>query len=262
MVMSEMEADGSSSTSSEDDDDERNLVIANARKILSNSNRNQQQQHRRNKRSFPFSSASSNNSDQNSMRLHPTTVRPDMNSLNLLQQGNHEEVAIKTMPTTAKDAKIDLDLVASSSPLFKALMVGNRNSIRNRRRTIEQWHRLTRRPSRINRMEYFTCRNCSLTSLALLQRLTELKYIDVSFNSIKVVEFTSKESFKHLEILLLSNNRIETLDFTRIVNAWPNLATLSLSNNPIKCSIASDVKYQAAHLRKVFNLHLNVRKCK
>lgn len=266
-VLSEMEADGSSSedatSSGSDDDDDRNAVIAND--SSRNSNRHQHYRRHRSKRNFPFSSASSD-SDRNSIRKHPDGSSAE-NSLLMQPTRNHhyhqrEETAINNAMATVKDAKVDLALAASSSPLLQSMWASNGiNPIRSPRRTDEQWNRLMK-ASRLNRMEYFTCRNCSLTSLALLQRLTELKYIDVSSNSIKVVESYSSKSFKHLEILLLSNNRIETLDFTRIVNAWPSLATLSLSNNPIKCSIASDVKYQAAHLRKVFHLHLNVRKCK
>lgn len=274
-MLSEMEADESSETSTssenEDDDEHRNAHVMKNNKIYSNQNRNP---HRRSKRNFSFPSASSSDSNYNSGenlmikgREKETNSeelekkKSDRVRTELLQKENHEKNSIKSMTTAVEDARADPVLVASTSPFFNVLLVRERNSIRKPRRTVEQWNRLMK-ATRINQMKFFTCKNCSLTSLVYLERFSELRYIDISSNSIRLVESALLRSFKNLETLLLTNNQIDTVDLTQILNAWPKLTTLALSNNPIKCSVATDVKYQADHLRKVFHLHLNVKKCK
>ena len=71
--------------------------------------------------------------------------------------------------------------------------------------------------SRINQMEYFTCRNCSLHSIDFLVQFTKLKYVDVSNNMIKSVDCKQLVSLKQLEYLLASDNNIVSLNFTSML---------------------------------------------
>lgn len=115
---------------------------------------------------------------------------------------------------------------------------------------------------RINRLEYFTCRNCTLHSLDFLVQFPKLKYVDVSSNMIKSVESTKLASLEHIEYLDLSdNNELESLNFASLLQIWPNFSALNLNNNPkLKCDMVTKMKTHVEHLNKIFKLKVN--KCK
>jgi hypothetical protein len=115
--------------------------------------------------------------------------------------------------------------------------------------------------SRINQMEYFTCRNCSLHSIDFLLQFTKLKYVDVSNNMIKSVDCKQLVSLKQLEYLLASDNNIVSLNFTSMLKTWPKLYALNLNNNPeLSCDLVRKMQNSVYYLYKVFKLQVN--KCK
>lgn len=115
--------------------------------------------------------------------------------------------------------------------------------------------------SRINQMEYFTCRNCSLHSIDFLVQFAKLKYVDVSNNMIKSVDCKQLVSLKQLEYLLASDNNIVSLNFTSMLKTWPKLHALNLNNNPeLSCDLVRKMQNSAYYLYKVFKLQVN--KCK
>lgn len=158
-----------------------------------------------------------------------------------------EEISINsTTIATSEDAKVD--------PIVDRR---TRNSINNRN-TIEQWDRLMRL-SRVNQMEYFTCRNCTLVEMTFLEHFTELRYIDVTSNFIQSLVPTKKLQF--LEKLILTNNRITTINFSRMLYAWPTLVMLEIDGNPMSCAFMSHMKHRASNLNRNFQLRID-KKCK
>lgn len=126
--------------------------------------------------------------------------------------------------------------------------------------SVEQFEQLYKY-SRINQMEYFTCRNCSLHSIDFLVQFTKLKYVDVSSNMIKSVDGKQLVSLKQLEYLLASDNNIVSLNFTSMLKTWPKLHVLNLNNNPqLSCDLVRKMLNTAYYLYKVFKLEVN--KCK
>jgi Leucine-rich repeat (LRR) protein len=114
----------------------------------------------------------------------------------------------------------------------------------------------------INRLEYFTCRNCTLHSLDFLVHFPKLKYVEVSSNMIKSVDSTKLASLEHIEYLDLSdNNELESLNIASLLQSWPKLNALNLNNNPnLKCDMAAKIRTHVEHLNKIFKLKVN--KCK
>ncbi|KAG5681578.1 hypothetical protein PVAND_010997 [Polypedilum vanderplanki] len=114
---------------------------------------------------------------------------------------------------------------------------------------------------RTQQMKKFTCRNCSLQSIAFLANFTKLKYIDVSSNLIKSLDTKQLVSLKQMQQLIASNNRIEFLNFNSILQHWPYLDTLILNDNPkMSCDLVRKMQNTATYLQKMFKLQVN--KCK
>lgn len=115
---------------------------------------------------------------------------------------------------------------------------------------------------RINRLEYFTCRNCTLHSLEFLVQFPKLKYVDVRSNMIKSIDITKLASLEHIEYLDLSdNNELESLNLASLLQSWSNFNFLNLNNNPkLKCDNIAKMRTYVEHLNKIFKLKVN--KCK
>lgn len=115
---------------------------------------------------------------------------------------------------------------------------------------------------RINRLEYFTCRNCSLSSLDLLVQFPKLKYVDVSSNMIKSVDSTRLAVLEYMEYLDVSDNiSLESLSLKSLLANWPHFRALILNNNPaLKCDLVARMRNIVEHLNKIFKLDVN--KCK
>lgn len=116
--------------------------------------------------------------------------------------------------------------------------------------------------TRTNHMEYFTCRHCSLKSLAFLVNFPELKYVDVSGNGIKTVNVGELgRAMPNMRYLLISDNEIESLNLTAMLSSWPDFRALIANGNPtLNCDLIAEMHYQVEHLNKIFKLEVN--KCK
>lgn len=124
--------------------------------------------------------------------------------------------------------------------------------------TPEQLQQLLK-ATRTNHMEYFTCRNCSLQSIAFLGKYPELKYVDVSGNKIKTVN--EAQLGGSMRYLVASNNEIESLNFDAMLENWPDFRVLIANNNPaLNCDLVEQWQYKVVHLNKLFQLEVN--KCK
>lgn len=124
--------------------------------------------------------------------------------------------------------------------------------------TPEQLQQLIK-ATRTNHMEYFTCRNCSLQSIAFLGKYPELKYVDISGNKIKTVN--EEQLGGSMRYLVASDNEIESLNFTAMLENWPDFRVLIANNNPaLNCDLVEQWQYKVAHLNKLFQLEVN--KCK
>lgn len=110
----------------------------------------------------------------------------------------------------------------------------------------------------INRLEYFTCQNCSLHSLDFLVQFPNLKYVDVTSNMIKSVDASRLASLEHIEYLDIShNNALESISITELFTKWPSLRALVLNNNRgLKCDL---LRHDADRLNK--NIQLDVNAC-
>jgi hypothetical protein len=114
---------------------------------------------------------------------------------------------------------------------------------------------------RTQQMKHFTCRKCSLLSIAFLTKFIKLKYIDVSGNMIKSLNMKHLASLKCMEQLIASNNTIESLNFSSMLHHWPDLHTLTLNDNPgMTCDLVRKMQNTATYLDKMFKLEVN--KCK
>lgn len=112
----------------------------------------------------------------------------------------------------------------------------------------------------INRLEYFTCQNCSLHSLDFLVKFPKLKYVDVTSNMIKSVDATRLASLEYIEYLDLShNNALESISITRLLKTWPTLKALVLNNNRgLKCDLVRHMQTDVDHLNNNnFRLYVN-----
>jgi Leucine-rich repeat (LRR) protein len=152
----------------------------------------------------------------------------------------------------------DPTFIASTEQSISRNSINNRNG-RNTRYNVEEWEQLMRL-SRVNHMEYFTCRNCSLFEMTFLEQFTELTYIDISSNLISYIE-PSKKTFQFLEKLILTNNRITSLNIARITQAWTKLVFLQIDANPMSCSYMSHIKNRSTNLNRNFQLEID-KKCK
>lgn len=113
----------------------------------------------------------------------------------------------------------------------------------------------------INRLEYFTCQNCSLHSLDFLVHFPKLKYVDVTRNMIKSVDATRLASLEHIEYLDIShNNALESISITELIKTWPSLRVIVLNNNRgLKCDLVRRMQTNADRLNK--NIRLDVNAC-
>lgn len=113
----------------------------------------------------------------------------------------------------------------------------------------------------INRLEYFTCQNCSLHSLDFLVHFPKLKYVDVTRNMIKSVDATRLASLEHIEYLDVShNNALESISITDLIKTWPSLRVLVLNNNRgLKCDQVRRMQTNVDRLNK--NIRLDVNAC-
>lgn len=113
--------------------------------------------------------------------------------------------------------------------------------------------------TRTNRLEYFTCRNCSLQSVDFLVKYPELKYVDVSSNKIKAVnEELLGKALPNMRYLLLNDNSIESVNFTSLLEYWADFRALILNDNPtFNCDLFAQMQYKVAHLNKMFKLEVN-----
>lgn len=156
------------------------------------------------------------------------------------------------------------------SRISEALINGSlkeSNLIRNTRNSQQQHLRFSSQQvqqlqefKRINRLEYFTCRNCSLHSLDFLQQFPKLKYVDVRGNMIKSVDGTRLAKLQHIEYLDVSNNNaLESVSLNALLTAWPRLARLQLNDNRgLKCDLVRRMRTVVDHLNRVFRLDVNV----
>lgn len=156
--------------------------------------------------------------------------------------------------------------IASAVQLLKNMLMTRTTATKMRRSkrskyTPEQLQRLIK-AARTNHLEYFTCRNCSLQSLDFLLSYPELKHIDVTGNKIKIVnEQKLGKTLHNIRYLVVSDNEIESLNFTSMLSIWPDFCALIANNNPLlNCDLIAGMEYKVAHLNKMFKLEVN--KCK
>lgn len=115
---------------------------------------------------------------------------------------------------------------------------------------------------RVNHLQYFTCRNCSLQSVDFLVKYPELKYVDISSNKIKTVnEELLGKALLNMRYLLVSDNSIASLNFTMLLEHWNDFRVFIANDNPtLNCDLIAQIQYKVAHLNKMFKLEVN--KCK
>lgn len=157
----------------------------------------------------------------------------------------------------------DTEMVALCSALYgrrKLMKRSPRNGhyVTLTRQQIQQ----LREYKRINRLEYFTCRNCTLHSLGFLLQFSKLKYVDVSSNMIKSVDSRQLTPLEHMEYLDVSDNgELESLNLQSLLQNWPNFNALILNNNPnFNCDLVTKMRTHVEHLNKAFRLEIS--KCK
>jgi hypothetical protein len=90
----------------------------------------------------------------------------------------------------------------------------------------------------------------------------ELKYVDATCNKIKTVnEAKLGKGLSNMWYLLVSENQIESLNFTAMLHNWPDFRALMANNNPnLNCDLIAQMHYKVAHLNKMFTL--KVDECK
>ncbi|CAO1416142.1 unnamed protein product [Diamesa tonsa] len=109
----------------------------------------------------------------------------------------------------------------------------------------------------VNHLNYFTCQNCSLDSMEFLLKFPELQYIDVTNNNIKSFNVQKMSPLEHMRYLLLSDNKITTINFDLLIQNWGDLRLLNLNNNLLTCSMANDIKYKVLHMNRLMKFEFN-----
>ncbi|CAO1412390.1 unnamed protein product [Diamesa serratosioi] len=109
----------------------------------------------------------------------------------------------------------------------------------------------------VNHLNYFTCQNCSLDNLDFLLKFPELQYIDVTNNNIRSLNVQKLSSLQHMRYMLLSDNKLTTINFDLLIQKWADLRLLNLNNNRISCTMANDINYKVLHMNRLMKFEFN-----
>ena len=120
----------------------------------------------------------------------------------------------------------------------------------------EKFNRIYNEAS-VNHLNYFTCQNCSLDNMDFLLKFPELQYIDVTNNNIKSINVQKLSSLDHMRYLLMSDNRITTINFDSLIQNWGDLRLLNLNNNLLTCTMANDINYKVLHMNRLMKFEFN-----
>lgn len=120
----------------------------------------------------------------------------------------------------------------------------------------EKFNRIYNEAS-VNHLNYFTCQNCSLDNMDFLLKFPELQYIDVTSNNIKSFNVQKMSSLDHMRYLLLSDNKITTINFDQLIQNWGDLRLLDLNNNLMNCTMANDINYKVLHMNRLMKFEFD-----